>query len=329
MTFVMPIYLRTLELRHRLSKYRAMTMLSHRQGWSLFVLVLFLSCRAVAADPSDSSGRTYHTGTSEVRVTFFATDERNRAVERVTSDDFAVVDNDLVVRDFRSLARAGETNLSISLLVDTSESVAAEFGETRRGLLRLLSEQTGSTHDGLSLITFSGLHPTLLCSGDCRTPLAEQKILALKPGGPTPLFDTMSYAARFIARHHTAGTREVLILFSDGNDTVSMASARGALEAVVAAGAILYTIEPGKRHGHQSNPVLEEMAAATGGRSFFLQQDTVTTIDRVFSDLRSSYIVTYKLPSRLVGFHSLRILPKHNLGLQFHCRRGYYYDEAR
>lgn len=307
-----------------------MAMLSHRQGWSLFVLVLCFSCRAWSADPTDSSIEKYRTGTSEVRVTFFATDEKNRTVDRVTSDDFAVVDNDMVVRDFRSLAHADETSLNISLLVDTSESVAAQFDETRSGLLRLLAEQTGSTRDGLSLITFSGLHPTPLCSGDCRGFAARQKILALKPGGPTPLFDTLVYAARFISRHHMAGAREVLILFSDGNDTVSMASARGALDAVVATGAILYTIAPvPKRGAYPGNAALEQMGAATGGRSFFMQQDTVATIDRVLSDLRASYVVTYKLPTHLVGFHSLRILPKHNLGLQFHCRRGYFYDEAR
>jgi hypothetical protein len=40
-------------------------------------------------------------------------------------------------------------------------------------------------------------------------------------------------------------------------------------------------------------------------------------------------VVSYALPSRQKGFHSLRILPKHNLNLQFHSRKGYYYDEVR
>jgi len=44
----------------------------------------------------------------------------------------------------------------------------------------------------------------------------------------------------------------------------------------------------------------------------------------VLADLRASYVVTYQLPSRSAGFHALRILPKHNLNLRFHCRRGYF-----
>ncbi len=274
--------------------------------------------------------QTYRTGTSEVRVTFFGTDASNRPLDRLTSDDFAVVDNGLVIRDFRSLARAETTALNISLLVDSSESVAPRFAETRDGVLHLLSQRTTLAGDGLSLITFSGVRPVVLCSSDCQNPAVERRVLALKAGGATPLFDTLTYAARFINRQHAAGVREVMLLFSDGNDTVSMASAREALDAVIATGAVLYVIEPAaSKRTNYRNFALEQMAEATGGRTFPMEQDTVTALQRVLADLRASYVVTYKLPNRLVGFHSLRILPKHNLNLQFHCRRGYYYDEAR
>jgi VWFA-related protein len=328
MTFVMPRYLRALESSLRLSKYLAMAMLSHRQGWSLAVLFLVFPCASVVA--SDPAMDTYHAGSSEVRITFFATDEKNRTLENLSSDDFAVVDNDLVIRDFRSLARADETALDISILVDTSGSVAQRFGETRNGVLRLLSQRTLSSDDGISLITFSGVHPALLCSKDCRNPAAEQRLLAIKPDGATPLFDALTYTAKLISQRRTTSARQVVILFSDGNDTVSMASARQALDAVIASGAILYAVEPeASRHGARNNLALEQMAEATGGRTFSLQPGAVNALQTVLADLRASYVVTYKLPNRLVGFHSLRILPRHNLNLQFHCRRGYYYEEGR
>ena len=43
---------------------------------------------------------TYRTTVSEVRVTFFATDEQQHPVATLTNSDFAVVDNDRVVRNF-------------------------------------------------------------------------------------------------------------------------------------------------------------------------------------------------------------------------------------
>lgn len=305
-------------------------MLSHWQGWSLAVLLVCFPFSTLASDPSDSPTQTYRTGTSEVRVTFFATDKRNLPVDNLTSNDFVVIDNGLIVREFRSLTRTEETTLNISLLVDTSESLAPRFREMRDGVLHLLAQKNASPTEDLSLITFSGLHPALVCSSDCQNAAAEQRVLDLKPGGATPLFDALTYTSRLISKHHADGVRQVLILFSDGNDTVSMASAREALDAVIATGAILYVIEPAATaRFNNGNFILEQMAEATGGRSFSLQQGTASTLQRVLSDLRASYVVTYKVPNHLVGFHSLRILPKHNPNLQFHCRRGYTYDEAR
>lgn len=322
MTFVMPKYLCVLELWHRRSKCSAMAMLSHRQGWSWAVLLLLLSS-SFASDPPST---TYRTGTSEVRVTFFATDERDRLVETVGRDDFAVVDNGLVIRDFRSLIRAEETSLDVSLLIDASESVAPRFGETQDGVLKLLAHNQLKPEDKLSVITFAGLHPNILCAADCRDSAVWGELVSVHASGATPLFDSLAYAARLIEKRRNPGVRPVLILFSDGNDTVSMASLREALDAVIASGAVLYTVNSDSV-ASSGSVALRRLAEATGGRSFSLQQGVANTLDAVLADLHHSYVVTYQLPSRLVGFHSLRILPKHDLNLYFHCRRGYTYDE--
>jgi len=109
-------------------------MLAHRHIRSALVLLsvaiaLLASTYASAADdPSRSSGSpTYRSTVSEVRVTFFATDENNHALATLTSSDFAVVDNELVVRNFRSFAHSEETALDVVALVDLSESVAPRF----------------------------------------------------------------------------------------------------------------------------------------------------------------------------------------------------------
>ena len=75
--------------------------------------------------------------------------------------------------------------------------------------------------------------------------------------------------------------------------------------------------------------MLQQLAESTGGRALQLPEDAVDLLQAVLADLHASYIVTYQLPSRTTGFHSLRILPKHNLNLRFYCRKGYNYDEIR
>lgn len=103
---------------------------------------------------------------------------------------------------------------------------------------------------------------------------------------------------------------------------------RQALDALTQTGALLYTVNPNKSSRDLKGTLaLQEMADATGGRSFSAQDDAAQVLEAVLADLRASYVVTYPLPSRAAGFHSLRILPKHNLNLRFHCRRGYFYDE--
>ena len=324
----MPRYLCLLECCARLSKYPAMASLSHRQSWSLAVLLAIFPCLLCARAGSDAPEITYRTGASEVRVTFFATDQNNQLVQAIDRNDFAVVDGDMVIRDFRSLTRSDETKLDIVVLVDASESVAPRFRAIAEQVLRLISHKHAG--DDLSIITFAGLRPDVLCSTDCGGASPESKIRSLKPAGATPLFDSLAFSARYIAERHTAGVRQVLILLSDGNDTISGTSARQALDRIIETGALLYTINPNKvARDLKGSSALQEMAEATGGRSFSEQEDAAEVLETALADLRASYVVTYPLPSRTAGFHSLRILPKHNLNLRFHCRRGYFYDEGR
>jgi len=324
----MPIYLCLLELRHRLSKYPAMASLSHRQGWSFAVLLAFLPSLVSAGANKDIPPTSYRTGTSEVRVTFFATDENNRLVDQIHEDDFAVVDGDEVIRDFRSLTRSNETKLDVVLLVDTSQSVAPRFHGIADQILRIISQNNPG--DDLSVITFSGLKPAVVCTADCSNAATQAKIRSLSPSGATPLFDSLAFTARYLADRHAPGVRQVLILVSDGNDTISGDSARKALDAVIATGALLYTVNPNKSSQNlRASLALQQMAEATGGRSFSAPADAADILQSALADLRASYVVTYPLPSREAGFHSLRILPKHNMNLRFHCRRGYFYDESQ
>jgi VWFA-related protein len=315
-----------------------MASLSHRQGWSLAVLLTVFPCVFFASTKNEAPSVTFRASTSEVRVSFFATDEDNRLVENLTQNDFAIVDRDRVIRDFRSLTRSNETALDIVLLVDTSESVAPGFRRITEDALRIASQHSASQNadslatsgDRVSVITFSGLKPAILCQENCSDPDSQLKLASLKPAGPTPLFDTLAFTARFITERQDPAVREVLILFSDGNDTISLHSAQDAVDSLAASGALVYSVDmaPDNRPSN-GRAFLREMAENTGGRYFRMHDGAASVLQAVLDDLHASYVVSYQLPTRAAGFHSLRILPKHNLNLRFHCRRGYFYDEKK
>lgn len=304
-------------------------MLSHPHGWSSALLLLVLSTFVFVGSANDLPVATYRRTISEVRVTFFTTDENNRPVARIGKDDFAVVDNGIVIRDFRSLMRSDETALDVVAVVDASESVAPRFQATVRDVLQLVSQKQLADDDNIAVMSFSGLQPVVICARDCRSAAAGQRLQAVKAAGATPLFDALAYGADFISSRHTPGVRPVLILFSDGDDTISKTSARDALEAVIASGALLYTVDLNKPEEiSRGSDAMQQMAEMTGGRYFPAGKGAVGVLEAALEDLRASYVVTYQLPSHRVGFHSLRIFPKHNLNLRFHCRNGYYYENS-
>jgi len=147
----------------------------------------------------------------------------------------------------------------------------------------------------------------------------------VKSGGTTPLFDALIFASEFISHHRRAGARPVLILFSDGNDTISLHSAREALDAVVTGGALIYSVDTGKPADPSAGGMfLRQVSDASGGRYFALQDGVANVMSAVLEDLRASYVVTYDLPSHQAGFHSLRLMPTHNVNLRFHSRNRYY-----
>jgi VWFA-related protein len=305
-----------------------MALLSHRVGWWLSGLVSVFPCVFSSTSANDNLHITYRTETSEVRIAFFATDENDRLVQNVKPNDFAVVDDGIVVRDFRSFARANETALDVVVVVDASQSVARTFHRTIESV-RLLMQQSSLASDvQFSVMVFAGLQSAFLCATDCASSSALRKLDLLKPDGATPLYDALVRVGMELSGRESPDRRQILILFSDASDTISRASARDALDQLMRTGAVLYGVSMSSfDNSRQYGTALREMAEATGGR--VLSDKEADFLQTILAELRASYFVTYDLPSRINGHHPVRILPKQNLNLRFHCRRGYYYEEAR
>lgn len=116
----------------------------------------------------------------------------------------------------------------------------------------------------------------------------------------------------------------MIILFSDGDDTISVTSLKVALGAILASEAQVYAVDNGVAGPSNGTAILQEIASDSGGRYFRLSDGAVKVFNSVIDDLHSARVVTYALPLAATDFHSIRILPTHNLKLQFRCRSGYY-----
>ena len=305
-----------------------MTMGFHRLPWSTLLAFLVLSSKLSPGESAEPAPATYHSTVSEVRLTFFAT-EHNLNVAQLKKDDFAVVDDGLIIRDFRSFTRSDATRLEVLLLVDSSESVLPCFRQEIGDVLHLVSQTSWIAADHVSVLSFGGVEPRILCAGNCRSAQAEEQLAAATAAGQTPLFDTVLFAANFLAEHHDSATRPVIVLFSDGEDTISRNSTSDAVAAVLASEAQIYAVDLGNAQSPSHGTMtLQAMAAQTGGRYFAIRDGAAKVLSGMLEDLHAGYIVTYILPSRMAGFHWVRILPTRNLNLQFRCRHGYHYAGA-
>ena len=157
---------------------------------ALFVLAYSSAAAVSAEDTNDSSGPpTYRSTVSEVRVTFFATDENNHPLETLTKSDFAVVDNERVVRNFRSFTHSDETSLDVIVLVDLSESVAPRFRVAISDVLQLVAREQSIPDDNIAVLSFGGASGGT-SGGTFGEPAARHPLLerlpCFRPSGQTP-----------------------------------------------------------------------------------------------------------------------------------------------
>ena len=185
--------------------------------WVLLALFVLTFTSAAENTNHFSSLPTYRSTVSQVRVTFFATDENNRPVATLTKSDFAVVDSECVVRNFRSFTPSDETSLDVVAVVDLSESVAPRLRIAIRDVQELVAREQSISDDNVAVLsfgaalkgTFGGTPPTIVCASGCHASDAVNNLLAVKSGGATPLFDALIFASDFISLHGGAGVRPV------------------------------------------------------------------------------------------------------------------------
>ncbi len=293
----------------------------------LALVLLFLALEAAASSsPSSDSASTYHSSVSEVRLVLFATDEQNHPVENLKQEDFAVVDNELVIRNFRGFYRSKEYKLDVIILLDASESNLPQFRKQVTEVKQLIAKWPWAAEDRVSLISFAGMGTDIICTENCRAPLPSADGIASHfRGGATPLYDAVFLAANTLALRHQPDVWPVIILFSDGKENVSLRSLNGALEAVLASGAQIYSIDTGdSRQQSPATSVLQRLADDSGGRHLSLSDGSPALLRNILDDLHAARVVIYPLPHSLNDFHSVRILPTRNLKLHFRCRSGYF-----
>jgi len=255
-----------------------------------------------------------------VEVYGHVTDARGEPVTGLRREDFEVYENNRL-QDVSTFA-AGEFPLTVALGVDRSWSMAGEplrlAKQASQAFLRALRPgdrsmvvAIGSDADVIAPLTMDRVDQ-------------GRAIAALDPWSTTALHDAIIAT---LDRLEPESGRQALVVFSDGTDRYSRATAAQAVERARRGHALIYLIAFGKVR----SPLLAELAVITGGRSFLLRdaRDLDRTLADVARELRSQYLLGYvpsdSIEPRNPEWRSIRVVLK-TPGLRVRARDGYMTD---
>ena len=286
-----------------------------------------------SAPDDDQSSPTFRVNVKLVNVFATVVDQSGAPVGGLTKQDFSLYEDDKPQK-IAVFNRESGLPLSIVLEVDTSLS-------THKDLQLELQSARRFTHtilrpvDALALFQFSEIVDELTpFTSDLRR--IDNAIEHVHPGAATAMYDALYLGARALGRRQG---RKVMVVITDGGDTVSTTDYGQALRAAQEAEAIVYSIivvpieaDAGRDIGGEH--ALIQLAHDTGGKYFYASG--INQLDEAFrkisDELRTQYLLAYYPSERLSDsdFRRIKIVVNTPAGKDWavRARTGYYTSKA-
>ncbi|NYF79761.1 VWA domain-containing protein [Granulicella arctica] len=297
---------------------------------------LFAQAPIERRPPSNQPIETLHVETRLVNIALNVVDDKGSPVGGLQRDDFTISE-DGKPQKIAIFEREATSPLSIVLAIDASESVlrneALEKSAAKHFVNALLREQ-----DELDLMDFSDTVREIV-SFTNKPKRIEAGLGEIQHGDATALYDAIYLASQRLESTNPAnGRRRIIVLITDGTDTVKGSHYEQAIEQAQRAGAMVYSIiivpvyaDAGRNTGGEH--ALIQMAEDTGGKYYYVEdpKDLEPAFRHVSDDLRTQYLLGYYAPQRGHGDSFRRIQvkmkdPALQQKFDLRYRTGYYAD---
>jgi len=255
-----------------------------------------------------------------VEVYATVTDAKGEPVTGLKREDFEIYENNQI-QDVSTFA-AGEFPLTVALGIDRSWSMAGDklrlAKQASQSFLRALKP------DDRSMVVAINNDAEVVAPLTMDRFNQARAVEALDPWSTTALHDAIIATLDRLA---SEPGRQALVIFSDGTDRYSKASAAQVIERARRSNALIYLIA----FGRERSPLLAELAVVTGGRSFLLRdvRDLDKTLAEVAKELRYQYLLGYTPADPIDADHpewrSIRVVLK-KPGAKVRARDGYMTD---
>jgi Ca-activated chloride channel family protein len=298
-------------------------------------LILLLVGASYAQSPSSQNQSpppetTLKVDVKLVNVYVTVTDPRGAPVGGLKKENFAL-EEDGRAQTISVFEKESALPLSIALAIDTSLSTRHDLPLEQASAKRF-ARAIMRPVDALSVFGFS---ETVLQSTSYTSELKriDDGIDHIRLGAATALFDAVYLASRSLDRRQG---RKVLVLITDGGDTISKMDYKEALRAAEEAEAIVYSIivvpienSAGRETGGEH--ALIQLSADTGGKYYYAT--SMSQLDDAFrqisDELRTQYLLAY-YPSQSTSASQFRRIqvsvsgPLDSADYRVRHRAGYY-----
>ncbi len=251
-------------------------------------------------DSSDEPTTTFKVNVKLVNVFTTVTNSSGAPVSTLKEEDFQVFE-DGKPQKIAVFRRESELPLSIVVAVDTSLSTRGdqklELESARRFAHAILRPI-----DGLSLFQFSEVVDQVTpFTADVR--VIDRAINHIRPGAATALYDTLYLGSEALKQRRG---RKVMVVITDGGDTVSQTNYQQAVRAAQEAEVILYSIiivpienSAGRDIGGEH--ALIQLSRDTGGKYFYASglEQLDAAFRQISDELRTQYLIAYYPSTRL------------------------------
>ncbi|HEX8846003.1 MAG TPA: VWA domain-containing protein [Pyrinomonadaceae bacterium] len=262
--------------------------------------------------------------TDLVTVPVYVTDSRGRRVAGLTQSDFSLRDNGRAVT--LSYFAAGTEHVALAFALDSSGSIREVINAQREAAFKLFSRFGRGSR--IAVLHFGERAafalPFTSDAGRAETAFAARP----RTGVRTAIFDAVQDVLRaFNATGSNTTERRILILISDGLDTVSSVRPAAVIRQALDLGVSIYAIqlplyEPrdGRLEPRPATKGFRDMAEKTGGR-YFMLGDAKSALDpqarpelapifqAIEEDLQGQYVLGYYTDdtARATALHRIEI----------------------
>jgi len=229
-------------------------------------------------------------------------DDGGRLIRGLSAADFEVWDGG-EARELLEVESLANLPISVAVLMDLSSSMG-RLAELASQSAQRFFENVLVADDLGSLLAFNhDLHRLVAFTGDARE--LRHGAFGLRGLGSTRLYDGVAWA---LSQFSGQENRRALVVLSDGGDVDSDFALEQVIQAAIQAGVAVFPISLVRR-GESPPESIDRLASRTGGVSF-----TVGSIDqldstyrRIEQELRSQYLLVYRMPGAAYGFQDQRV----------------------